>query len=309
MLLLTFNVDSKLVIPDIGISTKLSPLPENNVALIVPLTFNLLIKFVVVPIPTLPFISIVILGADKDAPDEVWNWISLASFKYVVDVILLRVSEEYLGIPNSIPETCDGKFWSASILTKLLLLWIICNFCLGLFVPIPIYPELVKLIISLITLLEPLCIVKIELEFDIRQSILLDEAPKISFSPLMNSIFVEEFSKRISCNLIAALFWTTWSDVWGVLVLIPIYPELVKLIISLITLLEPLCIVKIELEFDIRQSILLDEAPKISFSPLMNSIFVEDSSVRRSCNLIAALFWTTWSDVWGIVVPIPIRRI
>ena len=71
MLLLTFNVDSKLVIPDIGISTKLSPLPENNVALIVPLTFNLLIKFVVVPIPTLPFISIVILGADKDAPDEV----------------------------------------------------------------------------------------------------------------------------------------------------------------------------------------------------------------------------------------------
>ena len=60
----------------------------------------------------------------------------------MVDVILLRVSEEYLGIPNSIPETCDGKFWSASILTKLLLLWIICNFCLGSFVPIPIYPEL-----------------------------------------------------------------------------------------------------------------------------------------------------------------------
>ena len=66
-----------------------------------------------------------------------------------------------------------------------------------------------KLIISLITLLEPLCIVKIELEFDIRQSILFDEAPKISFSPLINSIFVEEFSKRISCNLIATLFSTT----------------------------------------------------------------------------------------------------
>ena len=66
-----FNVDCKFVIPDIGISTKLLPLPENNVALIVPLTFNLLIKFVVVPIPTLPFISIVILGADKDSPDEV----------------------------------------------------------------------------------------------------------------------------------------------------------------------------------------------------------------------------------------------
>ena len=52
-------------------SIKLSPLPENNVALIVPFTFNLSAKFTDVPIPTLPLISIVNLAADEELPEDV----------------------------------------------------------------------------------------------------------------------------------------------------------------------------------------------------------------------------------------------
>ena len=58
----------------------------------------------------------------------------------MVDVILLRVSEEYAGTPNSIPETCDTASVSVSILTKLLLGWTICNRCEGAVVPIPSLP-------------------------------------------------------------------------------------------------------------------------------------------------------------------------
>ena len=52
-------------------------------------------------------------------------------------MILQRVSDVNAGTPNSIPETCDGKFVSASILTKLLFALTICNLFEGLFVPIP----------------------------------------------------------------------------------------------------------------------------------------------------------------------------
>ena len=97
----------------------------------------------------------------------------------------------------------------ASIFPSNFILPIICNFCCGLFVPIPTYPELVKLITLLITLLEPLCILNIEFEFDIRQSVFDVEEEKMSLLPLINSIFAEALlDKRSSCNLIATLSCT-----------------------------------------------------------------------------------------------------
>ena len=46
-------------------------MPENNVALTVPFTFNLLFKFVEVPIPIFPLAAIIILNVVADDPDEV----------------------------------------------------------------------------------------------------------------------------------------------------------------------------------------------------------------------------------------------
>ena len=71
---------------------------------------------------------------------------------------------------------------------------------------------------------------------------------------------------------------------------IPISPEFVKLITSLITLLVPLCILNIELEFDMRQSIFEVDAEKTLVLPFINSIFVEASlDVFKSCNRIVTL--------------------
>ena len=65
------KVVCKSVIPDIGMSIKLLPVPANNVALTVPLTFNLFVKFVKVPIPTFPFDVIIIRDVEDEVADDV----------------------------------------------------------------------------------------------------------------------------------------------------------------------------------------------------------------------------------------------
>ena len=98
-----------------------------------------------------------------------------------------------------------------------------------MFVPIPTYPEFVKLITSLIILLEPLCILNIELEFDIRQSVFDVELEKMLVLPLINSIFVDaSLDERISCNRIATLLWTIWSDFLGLVVPKPTFNIFIK---------------------------------------------------------------------------------
>ena len=52
-------------------SIKLLPVPENNVALTVPSTFNRFDKFVRVPMPTFPLDVIIIRAVEDEADDDV----------------------------------------------------------------------------------------------------------------------------------------------------------------------------------------------------------------------------------------------
>jgi len=65
------KVICKSVIPDIGMSIKLLPVPENSVARTVPSTFKRFVKFVKVPMPTFPLDVIIIRDVDDVVDDDV----------------------------------------------------------------------------------------------------------------------------------------------------------------------------------------------------------------------------------------------